>query len=147
MTDKEYLNYIRDTLHHFCGTKIHVLLEDNHVNPCIDRDDALSLISNLLTDLETHIQIKKEEDKMNDLKVGEIIQIKPDFRTKCFAACLAVVSEPKSFGAMVYIQPVGETFEASKGQCYLRLSWDDFEITGGRAPWVVGSAAEEENDL
>lgn len=45
-----------------------------------------------------------------DLTVGQIIQIKPDFKTKCFAACLAVVYEPKSFGCIAYIQGIGPTF-------------------------------------
>lgn len=78
-----------------------------------------------------------------ELKVGQIIQIKPDFKTPAFAACLAVVSEPKSFGCQCYIQSVGDTFDTSKGQCYLRLSWEDFEATDGIAPWVVDSRGAE----
>jgi len=80
---------------------------------------------------------------MNDLQIGEIIQIKPDFKTKCFAACLAVVREPKEFGAMVYIQGVGATFEESTGQFYLMLKFEDFEATGAVAPWIVGSGEDE----
>lgn len=85
------------------------------------------------------------QSKPAELKVGQIIQINPDFKTKCFAGCLAVVTEPKSFGCQCYIQGVGDTFEESKGQYYLRPTWDDFEVTDGIAPWIIGDGDAETN--
>ena len=79
------------------------------------------------------------------LTIGQIIQIKPDFKTKCFAGCLAVVCELKSFGCMCYIQAVGETFETSKGQCYLRLKFEDFETTMGIAPWIISNESDDDS--
>lgn len=77
------------------------------------------------------------------LKIGDIVMIKPSFKTPCFRGCLLVVTEPKDFGCQGYIQGVGETFKEEAGQFYLRPAWDDFEVTGGVAPWVVGSIAED----
>lgn len=79
---------------------------------------------------------------MIELKIGEVLQIKPDFKTKCFAACLAVVVEPRDWGALCYIQGVGKTFEESTGQYYLRIKWEDFETTGGLAPWIIDNREE-----
>lgn len=81
---------------------------------------------------------------MNDLQIGEIIQIKPDFKSKCFAGCFATVVGLKSFGCMCYVQGVGATFKESTGQYYLRLKFEDFETTGGFAQWIVGSEGSEE---
>lgn len=81
-----------------------------------------------------------------ELKVGDIVMIKPTFKTACFRGCLLVVTEPKSFGCQGFIQGVGPTFEEDGGQYYLRPNWDDFEVTGGVAPWVVGSIAAEEGE-
>lgn len=80
---------------------------------------------------------------VHDLVVGQIIQINPDYKTKCFAGCLAVVSEPKSFGCQCYIQGVGDTFEESKGQYYLRLNFEDFEPTDGIVPWIISDNNNE----
>lgn len=65
MTDKEYLNFIQKTLHDFCGSKVHLILEDNYIDPRDDLRDAMSLISCLLTDLDTHIQIQREDNAKN----------------------------------------------------------------------------------
>lgn len=76
-------------------------------------------------------------DKKFDVTIGDIVQIRPDFKTKCFAACLLTVTEVKSFGVMGYITGVGKTFEESSAQYYLRPTWEDIEPTGGKVPWIT----------
>lgn len=78
------------------------------------------------------------------LKIGDIVMIKPSYKTPCFRGCLLVVTEPKSFGCQGYIPIVGETYREEGGNAYLRPSWDDFEITGGVAPWVPDTAVSDE---
>ena len=65
-----------------------------------------------------------------ELKVGDIVQVSPDI--EMFGACMVVVTELKSFGIQGYVQSAGVP-----GQQYIRLNFDDFEPTGGRAIWVV----------
>lgn len=60
----------------------------------------------------------------------EIIQINPS--KEVFGGCMAVVTEVKSWGVQAYVQSAGVP-----GQQYIRLKHGDFEITGGRAVWVV----------
>ena len=55
-----------------------------------------------------------------------------------------VVTEPKAFGAQGYVQALGEARDAPGGQAYYRATWAEMEETGGFAPWVVMSHAEEE---
>lgn len=75
-------------------------------------------------------------NKKFDVAVGDIVQINPDFKSKCFAACLLTVTEVKSWGVMGYIQGIGPTFDEASGQYYLRPTWEDMEPTGGKAPWI-----------
>ena len=70
---------------------------------------------------------------MKDLKVGDIVQVTPD--KEMFGACMVVVTELKSWGIQGYVQSAGVP-----GQQYIRLRFDDFERTGGRAAWVRGQA-------
>ena len=53
-----------------------------------------------------------------------------------FAACLMVVTEPKSWGAQGYVQGLGENGK-QVGQAYYRATWEEMEATGGKAPWVA----------
>jgi len=66
-----------------------------------------------------------------DLKVGDIVQVNPD--KEMFGACMVVVTELKSWGIQGYVQSAGVP-----GQQYIRLKFDEYEPTGGKAVWVVG---------
>lgn len=67
----------------------------------------------------------------DEIKVGDIVQVNPD--KEMFGACMVVVTELKSFGIQGYVQSAGVN-----GQQYIRLKFDEFESTGGKAVWVVG---------
>lgn len=66
------------------------------------------------------------------VEVGDIVQIRPDWENEAFKSCLVTVTEVKSFGVQGYVQNAG-----TEGQAYIRLKWDDFENTGGKACWMV----------
>ncbi len=74
-------------------------------------------------------------DPNTTLQPGDIVQLSPTIKSRGFAACLAVVSETKTFGAQVYVQGLGAVDEPG-GQAYIRVKWEDMELTGGRAVWV-----------
>ena len=70
-----------------------------------------------------------------ELKGGQLVQLNPEtVRNKMFAACIMVVTEPKSFGAQGYVQGLGENGEPG-GQAYYRATWEEMEIVGV-AEWV-----------
>ena len=69
-----------------------------------------------------------------DVKVGDIVQVTPD--KEMFGACMVVVTELKSFGIQGYVQSAGVP-----GQQYIRLKFDEYEPTGGKAVWSVGEQA------
>ena len=72
------------------------------------------------------------------LEPGDIVQLNPEtVRTQAFAGCLAVVDEPKTFGAQLCVQCVGTQLDMSAGQTYYRATWDEMECTGGKAVWVT----------
>lgn len=65
-----------------------------------------------------------------ELKVGQLVQLNPEIvKNKMFAACIMVVTEPKSFGAQGYVQALGENGNPG-GQAYYRASWDEMEPVG-----------------
>lgn len=68
---------------------------------------------------------------MNEIKFGDIVQVTPD--KEMFGACMVVVTEVKTWGIQGYVQSAGVS-----GQQYIRLKFDEFEATGGKAVWVVG---------
>ena len=70
------------------------------------------------------------EIEMSDLKVGDIVQVSPE--KECFGGCMVVVTEPKTWGLQGYVQSAGVP-----GQQYIRLKTEEFERTGGIAPWVA----------
>lgn len=77
-----------------------------------------------------------------ELKIGDIVQLDPiETKNPMFRGCFMVVSEPKGFGAQGYVQGLGEKMQPG-GQAYYRASWEEMEPTGGRAAWLIGSAAE-----
>ena len=68
------------------------------------------------------------------MNVGDIVQINPEMEV--FGGCLAVVDEIKNTPGRVraYIQDAGQ-----EGQAYVFLNQEEYEPTGGRAVWIVGS--------
>jgi hypothetical protein len=73
-----------------------------------------------------------EEQK---LKVGAVVQLNPETVTnKMFAGCLMIVTEPKVFGALGYVQALGENEEPG-GQAYYRARWEEMELVGV-AVWI-----------
>ncbi len=66
---------------------------------------------------------------------GQLVQLNPEtVKNKMFAACIMVVTEPKSFGAQGYVQGLGENGDPG-GQAYYRAKWEEMEIVGV-AEWV-----------
>jgi len=72
-----------------------------------------------------------------ELQPGDVVQLDPDTtRNKAFAGCFLVVTEPKAFGCMGYVQALGETRDMRGMQAYYRPSWDEMEFVG-HATWTV----------
>ncbi len=65
------------------------------------------------------------------VEIGDIVQVDP-MLNEVFGGCMVVVTEVKSWGIQGYVQSAGVD-----GQQYIRLEWDNFEKTGGKALWVV----------
>jgi len=74
-----------------------------------------------------------------NLEPGDVVQLDPEkVRSKAFAGCFMVVTEPKAWGAQGYIQPIGERLGTpGVGQAYYRAQWDEMQPTGGTAVWQV----------
>ena len=73
--------------------------------------------------------------KQQNLIKGQLVQLNQEtVHNKMFAACIMVVTEPKSFGAQGYVQGLGENGDPG-GQAYYRATWEEMEIVGV-AEWV-----------
>lgn len=73
--------------------------------------------------------------QQQELKEGQLVQLNPEtVRNPMFAACIMVVTEPKSFGAQGYVQSLGADGEQG-GQAYYRANWEEMEPVG-MAEWV-----------
>lgn len=71
-----------------------------------------------------------------DLKEGQIVQLNPEtVGNPAFAACMMVVTEPKSWGAQGYVQALGADGSPG-GQAYYRAKWEEMEPVGN-AEWVA----------
>jgi hypothetical protein len=64
------------------------------------------------------------------IEIGDIVQVDPS--KEVFGGCMVVVTEVKSWGIQGYVQSAGV-----EGQQYIRLDFDSFETTGGKAVWSV----------
>lgn len=68
------------------------------------------------------------------LDIGDLVQLNPDtVSNKMLAACIMVVTEPKTWGAQGYIQCTGENGQFG-GQAYYRAKWEEMELVG-HAEW------------
>lgn len=65
-----------------------------------------------------------------NIEVHDIVQVNP--LKEMFGGCMVVVTELKDFGIQGYVQSAGVP-----GQQYVRLKFEDFEPTGGKAVWVA----------
>lgn len=68
-----------------------------------------------------------------EVSVRDIVQITEKAR---WPGCLAVVKEVRNWGIVAYIQLPGPcegiTFLVDSQQAFVRLSWEEFVLTGGR---------------
>lgn len=64
------------------------------------------------------------------IEINDIVQVHPE--KEMFGGCMVVVTELKSWGIQGYVQSAGVP-----GQQYIRLKFEDFDSTGGKAVWVV----------
>ena len=79
-----------------------------------------------------------------EFKIGDVVQLNPETtENKAFAGCFMVISEVKTWGVQGYVQSLGDTRDKMGGQAYIRANFGSFESTGGRAVWLIGSAADE----
>lgn len=63
---------------------------------------------------------------------GHIVQIAPS--VDMFGGALAVIDEIHQWGVMAYLAVPGEE---NNQIAWLRLSWEQFELTGGIVAWVI----------
>jgi hypothetical protein len=64
------------------------------------------------------------------IEIGDIVQVNPS--KDVFGATMVVVTMVATWGVQGYVQSAGVD-----GQQYIRLSHDDFELTGGKAVWRI----------
>ena len=73
-----------------------------------------------------------------ELEKGHVVQISPEEGVASnpqFGGCIAMVDEPKPWGAQVFVQVPGQ------GQAYYRAEWKEMELVG-MAPWVPDGSDE-----
>lgn len=72
---------------------------------------------------------------VDDLERGAVVQLSPEAtRNPMFAACLMVITEPRSWGAQGYVQALGQDGKPG-GQAFYRATWEEMEPVG-RVVWV-----------
>lgn len=70
------------------------------------------------------------------IESGDVVQISPDCKTNpMFGGCMMVVTEPKKWGVMGYVQALGEDRKIG-GQAYIRLPHGEYEYVG-TAVWIA----------
>ena len=68
----------------------------------------------------------------NEIKLekGDVVQLNPEtVKNTAFAGCMMVITEPKEFGAMGYVQTLGTRQEIG-GQAYYRANFEEMELVG-----------------
>ena len=72
-----------------------------------------------------------------ELTIGQVVQLNPEtVKNRMFAACMMVVTEPKSWGAQGYVQAFGADGKPG-GQAYYRATFEEMELVGF-AEWGAG---------
>ena len=75
--------------------------------------------------------------RRSTLQAGSVVQLSPEScRNRMFAGAMLVVSELKAWGVQGYVQVLGDDGQPG-GQAYYRARFNEFEPTGGMAPWVI----------
>lgn len=76
-----------------------------------------------------------------ELKVGQLVQLNPDtVRNTRFAACIGVVTEPKSWGAQMWIQVPSE---GHAKMTFYRATWEEMELcNNGNTVWMYANGDE-----
>jgi len=71
------------------------------------------------------------------LRIGQVVQLNPEtVGNRMFAACLFVVTEPRTWGAMGFVQALGENGEPG-GQAYYRAKWEEIaRLTGDEVVFI-----------
>ena len=70
------------------------------------------------------------------LHKGDLVQLNPETcKNKMFAGCVMIVTEPKRFGAMGYVQSLGENGNPG-GLAYYRATWEEIEKVVGRVVYA-----------
>ena len=84
-----------------------------------------------------------ENMKYNDLRIGDIVQLKPEHK---FCGMLVVVTETFSWGCQGYLMSPWN-FEAIrfKGLAYVRPKSEDFELVG-TMHWVLELKKDKEEN-
>jgi len=68
------------------------------------------------------------------LAAGEIVQLHPlKVGRSEFAGCLMVVTDPRTWGAIGYIEALKP--DGSSARFFYRASWEEIERTGGAVVW------------
>lgn len=65
-----------------------------------------------------------------DYEEGDIVQVDP--KKEMWGGCMVTVTELKTWGIQGYVQSAGVP-----GQQYIRVRFEDFRPTGGKAVWIV----------
>lgn len=80
----------------------------------------------------------------DSIRPGDIVQVNPNCshgrEYPWFDGCLIVITEVYAWGVQGYVKMPGPNV----GVAYVRLATGEFEPTGGRVVWVIGS---EENKV
>lgn len=73
------------------------------------------------------------------LEEGDVVQINPDFhfgdKQGFFGACLAIVREPREWGALVFVAIPGKRGEVP-GSAFYRAKFEEIEYVG-KATWFL----------
>lgn len=75
------------------------------------------------------------------LKIGDLIQLKPDHENVIFTQCILIVEEITSTGCHAYVQEVGRQGRPGP-HVPLAVDWGDFEVVG-HAKWHIYSDAAD----
>ena len=76
---------------------------------------------------------------MKNVLPNDIIQLSPEpgvCGNPMLAGCLMTVDAVKFWGVQCFLQCPGENGNMG-GQAYYRAKWTEFELTGGKAAWIL----------
>ncbi len=80
---------------------------------------------------------------IDDLKIGDVVQIDPELEDSFFAGCFMLVTEPKPWGAQGFVAMPGERGSPPK-RAYVRVKREHLAYIG-TAGWVPADEIEAES--